>query len=327
MHLFLSDMIYNLYPFLKKLSKNHYIFLLIKLLFTLIILFYFILFLFINYMEDPNLCIKNEIILFIEKYKKDDIIQQNIALKIEESVKNIVCFFCLDEKQCWDYRAQQYKGDGKGEFYIKKCPHCLTIHSKNLWIDDCISITELVGPLGIKLFRHDANAGSEKFKELEKYVIQKNPELVKPDFTKSIAISKHTKISTYKLDIEIGNIITACKTAIEVYMGNMPALVDTLVKDIHIHISSVNNESNKNKLLCEEFNTNEFMYIAMKNNSTEKTKSRFGIYNYQKFYLDIQIDIYEIKTLNDSARHLCNKIINKSVEKNIIEIIKLFEQN
>ena len=30
-------------------------------------------------MEDMNQCIKNEIISFIEKYKKDDVIQQNIV--------------------------------------------------------------------------------------------------------------------------------------------------------------------------------------------------------------------------------------------------------
>ena len=45
-------------------------------------------------MEDINKCIKNEIISFLEKYKKDDIIQQNIVLKIDELLRNMNCFFC-----------------------------------------------------------------------------------------------------------------------------------------------------------------------------------------------------------------------------------------
>ena len=145
------------------------------------------------YMTDYNLCLKNEIISFIEIYKTGDIYQQKIALEIEELVKSKSCFFCLDEKQCWNYRGQKFKGDNKGEFYIKKCPRCLTIHNEHPWIKDCISTTDLVGPFGIKLFRDDANAGSEKFNALEHYVIQKNPELVKPDFTKSNATIIHRK--------------------------------------------------------------------------------------------------------------------------------------
>ena len=274
-------------------------------------------------MEDSNLCIKNEIISFIEIYKKNDIIQQNIALKIEELVKNMACFFCLDQKQCWDYRGQEFKGDKNGDFYIKMCPHCLTGHIETPWIEDCIS-TDLVGPFGIKLFRHDAQAGSEKFKALENYVIQKNPELIKPDYTKSSVDSIHKKEKTYNFELEIGNIINTCKQAIESYMGNIHSTIN-LIKNIKLNISCFDEESNKNTLLCEEIKPNQFMYIVIKNHSTQKKKSRCGIYNYQKFYLDIQIDIFEIKTLNDSAHHLCNKIINKSAEKNINEIIKLFE--
>lgn len=275
-------------------------------------------------MTDSNLCIKNEIISFIEIYKTGDIYQQKIALEIEELVKRKICFFCLDEKQCWNYRGQKFKGDKKGEFYIKKCPQCLTIQNENPWIKDCISTTDLVGPFGIKLFRDDANAGSDKFNALEHYVIQKSPELVKPNFTKSNATSIHTKKKTYKFDLEIGNILTTCKEVIDAYMGNIPSTLK-LLADINLHISSVIEESNKNKLLCEEINPNQFMYIIIKNNSTEKSKSILGIYTYKKFYLDIQIDIFEIKTLNDSAHHLCNKIVNKSAEKHINEIIKLFE--
>ena len=276
------------------------------------------------YMTDYNLCLKNEIISFIEIYKTGDIYQQKIALEIEELVKSKSCFFCLDEKQCWNYRGQKFKGDNKGEFYIKKCPRCLTIHNEHPWIKDCISTTDLVGPFGIKLFRDDANAGSEKFTALEHYVIQKNPELVKPDFTKSNATSIHRKKKTYNFDLEIGNILTSCKEVIDAYMGNIQSTLK-LLADINLHISSVVEESNENKLLCEEINSNQFMYIAIKNHSTQKKKSILGIYTCQKSYLDIQIDIFEIKTLNDSAHHLCNKIVNKSAEKNINEIIKLFE--
>ena len=107
-------------------------------------------------------------------------------------------------------------------------------------------------------------------------------------------------------------------------MGNIPSMLN-LIKNIKLNISSFEDESNKNTLLCEEINPNQFIYIIIKNHSTQKNKSRLGLYNYQKYYLDIQIDIFEIKTLNDSAHHLCTKIINKSAEKNINEIIKLFE--
>ena len=275
------------------------------------------------YMEDSNLSIRNEIMSFVEIYKKNEIFQQNIGLKIEEIVKDMVCFFCLDEKQCWDYRGKEYKGDNKGDYYRKICPHCLTRRVDILWIEDSIT-TDLEGPFGIKLFRHDAEAGSEKFKALEHYVIQKNPELVKPDYTKSSVDSIHKKEKTYELEVEIGKIIDTCKQVLESYMGNIHSTIN-LIKNIKLNISCLDEESSKNTLLCEEVEPNQFMYIVIKNHSTQKKKSRFGMYNYQKFYLDIQIDIFEIKTLNDSAHHLCNKIINKSAEKNINEIIKLFE--
>ena len=275
------------------------------------------------YMEDSNLCIKNEIISFIEIYKKHDISQQHIALKIEALVKNIVCFFCLDQKQCWNYRGHEYKGDKKGEFFRQICPHCLTMPIENLWIEDCIS-TDLVGPLGIKLFRHDAQAGSEKFKALENDVIQKHPEIGKPEYTKISVDSIHKKEKTYKLELELGKIIDTCKQALESYTGNISSTIN-LIKNIKLNISCFDEKSNKNKLLCEEIKPNQFVYIVIKNHSTQKKKSRLGIYNYQKFYLDIQIDIFEIKTLNDSAHHLCNKIINDSADKNINEIIKLFK--
>ena len=111
-------------------------------------------------------------------------------------------------------------------------------------------------------------------------------------------------------------------------MGNIPSMLN-LIKNIKLNISSFEDESNKNTLLCEEIKPNQFIYIIIKNQTTQKNKSILGLYNYQKYYLDIQIDIqidiFEIKTLNDSAHHLCTKIINKSAEKNINEIIKLFE--
>ena len=276
-------------------------------------------------MTDSNLCIKNEIISFIEAYKKCDRYQKKIALEIEELIKSKTCFFCLDEKQCWNYRGSEFKGDGKGEFYIKKCPQCLTIHRDNLWIKDCISTIDLVGPFGIQLFRHDANAGSDKFEALKNYVIEKNPELVKPEFTRSSVHHNHIIEKTYELEVEVGKIIETCKPFIESYMGN-PMSMLKMLNNIKVSISGVNRESNKNEILCEEINTNEFMYIVMKNHSTEKEKSRFGIYKYKKCYLDIKLDIYKMNTLNNSAHHLCSKIINEAAGNNIIEIIDLLDK-
>ena len=277
-------------------------------------------------MTDSNLCIKNEIISFIEAYKKGDIYEKNIALTIEELIKSKTCFFCLDEKQCWNYRGSEFKGDGKGEFYIKKCPQCLTIHRENLWIKDCISTIDLVGPFGIQLFRHDANAGSDKFEALKNYVIRKNPKLVKPEFTRSSVHHSHIIEKTYELEVEVGKIIEKCKPFIEFYMGN-PMSVLEMLDNIKVSISGVNRESNKTEILCEEINTNEFMYIVMENNSIEKEKSRlFGIYKYNKCYLDIKIDIYKMNTLNNSAHHLCSKIINEAAGNNIIDIINLLDK-
>ena len=50
------------------------------------------------------------------------------------------------------------------------------------------------------------------------------------------------------------------------------------------------------------------MYVIINNNSTKKTTNIIGIYKYEQFNLDIDIDIFEIKTLNDSAERTINKI-------------------
>lgn len=276
-------------------------------------------------MSENNIFIKNNIMSFVNKCKKDNDIKQKIAFKIEELVNNIKCFFCLDEKQCWDYRGQKFKGDGKGEFYRKICKHCLNRELKILWIEDSIT-NELFGPFGIKLFRYDSQAGSDRFIALEEYVVRKNQQLLKPEYNKSSVDSIHTNKKTYKIEVELGNIINTCKQAIEAYAGNIPSMIN-LIKNIKLNISNFEEESNKNTLICEEIEKNHFLYVAIKNNSSKKNKKFCYIYNYEKFYLDIQIDIFEIKTLNESAHHMCSKIVNDSAEKNIHDIIKLFELN
>ena len=275
-------------------------------------------------MDETNIFIKNEIMSFVNKYKKNnDIIKQNIALKVEELVNNMDCFYCLDQKQCWNYRGEEFKNDGKGYFYRKICEHCLHRDIKNLWIEDSMT-SEMIGPFGIKLFRYDIESISERFKALEEYVIKINPELIKPEYTKSSVDSIHTNKKTYKLEVELGNIINTCKQALETYMGNIPSMIN-LIKNIKLNISNFEEESNKNTLICEEIEENHFLYIAIKNNSSKKNKKIFYIYNYEKFYLDIQIDIFEIKTLNKSAHYMCSKVVNDSAEKNVNDIIKLFE--
>ena len=272
-------------------------------------------------MEDSNLLIKKEICSFIDKYKKDDIYQQRIALEIEDVVKNIVCFFCLDQKECWDYRDSKFKGDTKGDFYIKKCMRCIDTKNKNIWIKDCSSF-DLLGITGIKLFRYDACAGSDKFKALEDYVIKKNPELVKPQYIKSVVNSINKKESTRKLDLEIGNIMSTCKLVIESYNGDINSVIK-LMKDIKVNILNFNYKTNTTTLLCEQLKENHFMYVIINNNSTKKTTNIIGIYKYEQFNLDIDIDIFEIKTLNDSAHHLCSKILNDSAERTVNKITKL----
>ena len=215
-------------------------------------------------MEDSNLMIKKEICSFIDKYKKDDIYQQRIALKIEDVVKNIVCFFCLDQKECWDYRDSKFKGDTKGDFYIKKCMRCIDTKNKNIWIRDC-SICDSLGITGIKLFRYDACAGSDKFKALEDYVIKNNPELVKPRYIKSVVNSINKKESTCKLDLEIGNIMSTCKLVIDSYSCDINSVIK-LMKDIKVNILKFNYKTN---------NTN---YIIMR---TIKRKSFYVCYNKQ----------------------------------------------
>ena len=275
-------------------------------------------------MSENNILIKNNIMSFIDKYKKDDdILKQKIAFKIEDLVNNMKCFYCLDEKQCWDYRGQKFKGDGKGDFYKKVCNRCLTYENKNLWIEDSTT-SNLFGPYGIKLFRYDSHAGSDRFIALEEYIVRKNPELIKPEYTKSSVDSIHTNKKTYKLEVELGNIINTCRQALETYMGNIPSLIN-LIKNIKLNISNFEEETNKNTLISEEIEGNHFLFIVIKNNSSKKNKKFFYIYNYEKFYLDIQIDIFEIKTLNESAHYMCSKIVNNWAEKNINDIINLFK--
>jgi hypothetical protein len=276
------------------------------------------------YMTDANICIKEEIESFIEKYKKGDIFQVDIAIKIAEIVDNIDCFFCLDQKQCWDYRGKKYISDNnKCEYYKKMCPHCLTRKVDNLWIEDC-ETNDLIGPFDIKLFRHDSEAGSAKFEALEKYVIQKNPELDKPEFSKTSVDSIYRKEKTYKLELEVEKIINICKSALDLYSGN-PLSIVNLFKNIKAKITCSDEESEKTNVVCDEINPNQFIYILIKNKSTKKMKSRLGMYSYEKFYLDVQIDIFEIKTLNKSAHYICSNIINRTAERNINDIIKLFQ--
>ena len=259
--------------------------------------------------------IKNEVYSQIDKYKNGTEQEKKIGNKIEEFAKNIECFRCLDTKQTWYYRGIQFENDGKGDFCKFSCPTCLSDSLKNKWIEDT-KTCELYSQRKFKIFNRESYSGTKRFVELEKFVIRTYPDLIKPEFKTSKINSIKTKKSTKKLDIEVGNIIDKCTTALKAYYGNFKS-ISNLLNDLELNISNINEDSDKINTIYDEIEDNKFIFIKVKNNSSMTSSSIACIYKYDKYNLDIDININEIQTLNRSANIICKEIINKNANDNI----------
>lgn len=266
--------------------------------------------------------IKKNIYALIENYKKGTPIQQKSAIKIQDIADHIHCFHCLDTKESWNYRGKEYKNDGKGEYYKMNCSVCPNDTLKNKWIEDS-HVSEIYSSLGIKLFHKDSFSGNDRFNELLNYAIKIYPELSEPLYEKSISKNIQKNIKTYQLDIEIGKIINQCKNIFASCYSDLSSYLNIL-NNIQINISSLDSNNQQDNEICEELHENYFIFIKIHNNSSVKKKSILGLYHYNKYKLDISIDIHEIKTLNDSAYDLCQAIVNKSAEKNIESLNTFF---
>ena len=66
------------------------------------------------------------------------------------------------------------------------------------------------------------------------------------------------------------------------------------------------------------------MYIKIENNSTTKKKSILGLFEYNKYKLDIDIHFYVFKPDNVTAYKNCKEIINKLAQSEILDVNELF---
>jgi len=264
--------------------------------------------------------LKEQVYNQIENYKNGTDKEKKIAEKLEIIANKINCFQCLDTQQSWYYREQFHKIDGKGDYYKMTCSVC----SSNRWIEDS-HICDLYGIFDIKLFNRDSQDGSERIKELEKRAFVLYPELnFEPPTYKKIETRKESlKKSTYKLDLEIGSILNNCLKICRAYFGDIPSIV-SLISKIQLNIENVNEDNNKEEIICEEVDSKKFIYIKIENKSRIKEKSILGIYKYSKYKLDVDIHFTLLEPDNDTAYKNCKEIINKIGTKEMEEVIKIF---
>ena len=264
--------------------------------------------------------LKDQVYKQIENYKNGTKKEQNIAEKLEIIASKINCFQCLDTQQSWYYRELSHKRDGKGDFYKMTCSVC----SSNRWIEDS-HVCLLYGTFDIKLFNRDSQDGSERVKELIKRAFVLYPELnIEPPTYKKIETRKEfLQKSTYKLDLEIGNILNNCQKICRAYFGDIPSIV-SLISKIQLNIENVSENNNKEEIICEEVNNKKFIYIRIENKSIKKEKSILGFYKYYKYNLDVYIYFTLLEPDNDTAYGNCKEIINKLGIKEMEEVIKIF---
>ena len=261
----------------------------------------------------------------INKYKNGTKQEQKIAEKIEKLANETFCFQCLDTKQSWYFRGKQFFNDGKGDYYKMTCAVCSHPEIKDKWIEDCNTCV-LYGVSGIQLFNKENYSGLERFKELEKHALLTYPELneeEEPSYKKTEKNNVSIKKKTYNLKIEVGNIIQKCEEIVKSYCGDISSMI-SLLNNIKLHISNCENTNAEEHVLCEEIDKNNFMYIKIENNSVTKKKSILGLFEYNKYKLDIDIHFYVFKPDNSTAYKQCKEIINKLAMNDISDVNQLF---
>jgi hypothetical protein len=259
----------------------------------------------------------------IDKYKNGTKKEQAVAEKIEKLANETFCFQCLDTKQSWYFRSMLYI-DGKGDYYKMTCAVCCHPEIRDKWIEDSKTCV-LYGVSGIQLFNKENFSGLERFKELEKQVLLIYPELneEEPSYKKTEKNNISIKKKTYYLQVEVGNIIQKCQQIVNAYCGDITSIIN-LLNNIKLHISNCENTNKQEQILCEEIDSKHFMYIKIENKSTTKKKSILGLFEYNKYKLDIDIHFYVFKPDNQSAYKNCKEIINKLAQSEILDVNELF---
>jgi hypothetical protein len=268
--------------------------------------------------------IRLDIYAQIDKYKNGTKKEQEIVEKIEKLANETFCFQCLDTKQSWYFRGRQFMNDGKGDYYKMTCAVCSHPEISDKWIEDCNTCV-LYGASGIQLFNKENYSGLERFKELEKRVLFIHPELneEEPSYKKTERNNISIKKKTYNLKLEVGNIIQKCQEIVGSYCGDISSMV-SLLNNIKIHISNCQYTGIQEHILCEEIDSKNFMYIKIENNSVTKKKSILGLFEYNKYKLDIDIHFYVFKPDNEPAYNKCKEIINKLAMSDILDANELF---
>ena len=113
------------------------------------------------------------------------------------------------------------------------------------------------------------------------------------------------------------------KNVLELSYSNLSSITN-LINDIRVNISKVDEDFDEDNKLCDKVDENTFVFINIKNKSTQKSSRIDCICNSEKYNLDIDINIIEIVTLNESATIMCENIINKNADQNINFIKSLF---
>ena len=274
-------------------------------------------------MDMNNIQVKSSIEQEVEQhnqtYKSGTVIDKRLAKKIDEYCNTINCFQCLDTKQSWYFRGEEYKNDGKGEYYVNTCTACT---NKDEWIKDSLT-NEVYGIYRIKLFNKLNNSGAERFCEIEKVVNILYPQVEEPIYNKSDKQIIEIKKKIYNLQIEVGNIMSQCEKIFKSYCGDVLSL-SSILSSISLNISNCENDNKQEQILCEEIEKTKFIYVKITNNSSSKKKSILGLYEYNKYNLDICIYISLLKPVNETAYEECSNIISKLGTNEIHEVKKLF---
>lgn len=268
--------------------------------------------------------IKLDVLSQINRYKHGTTKEQKIAEKIEEIANQIECFQCLDTKQSWYFRHDDHRKDGQGDYYKMTCAVCPDKSIRDNWIENSLT-NEIYGTSDIKLFSKINYSGAERFKELEKLALKRYPELLQeePTYKKTEKNIISVKKKTTNLKLEIGNIINKCQQAFRAYSGDISSLI-SLLDNIVLHISNCENQNKQEHILCEEIEFKKFLYVKIENKSTTKKKSILGLYEYNKYKLDIEINIFALNPDNSSAYNKCRQIVNKLAMNDIDDVNEIF---
>lgn len=270
----------------------------------------------------------------INRYKNGTKQQQKIGEKIEEIANQIRCFQCLDTKQSWYFRGAQHNlfGFGNCKYYKMTCAVCPDNSVRDKWIEDS-DTNEIYGASGVQLFNKVNYSGAERFKELEKLALARYPEARYPElnekeeeapsYKKTEKNNVSVKKKTYNLKLEIGNIVNKCQEIFRAQCGDIISIA-SLVSSIELHISSCENTNKQEHVICEEIDSKNFIYIKIQNNSVTKKKSILGLYEYNKYKLDIEVHIFILKPDNSSAYNECKVIVNKLATNDIASVNDLF---